>query len=153
MEVTEVKVKLVDMKTERLKAFCTITLDGEFVVRDIKVIEGGSGPFVAMPSRKLADKCPNCHTKNHLRAKYCNECGQRLADDRIPKDNVGRIKLHADTAHPINPQCRQRIQQAVLDAYEQEQQRSGSDDYVATNLDDLGEDHERYGPPADDHVS
>lgn len=136
MEVTEVKVKLVDIRTERLKAFCTITLDGEFVVRDIKVIEGGSGPFVAMPSRKLADKCPKCHSKNHLRARFCNECGGKLGENRIPKDSSGRIKLHADIAHPINPQSRQRIQHAVLDAYEHEQEHAKSPDYIPPNLDD-----------------
>jgi stage V sporulation protein G len=137
MEVTEVKVKLVDIKTERLKAFCTITLDGEFVVRDIKVIEGGTGPFVAMPSRKLAEKCPRCGTKNHLRSKHCNECGSALPESRVPKDSAGRIKLHADIAHPINPQCRQRIQDAVLQAYFQEIEHSKSPEYVPPNLDDF----------------
>jgi stage V sporulation protein G len=136
MEVTEVKVKLVDIKTERLKAFCTITLDREFVVRDIKVIEGASGPFVAMPSRKLADKCPRCSAKNHLRAKFCNDCGARLPENRIPKDDAGRVKLHADVAHPINPQCRQRIQQAVIRAYKTEVERSKSPDYVPPRLDE-----------------
>lgn len=156
MDVTEVKVKLVDIKTERLKAFCTITLDGEFVVRDIKVIEGGSGPFVAMPSRKLADKCSKCHTKNHLRARFCNECGARLGENRIPKDNSGRVKLHADIAHPINPSCRQRIQQAVLDAFELETERAKSPDYVPPSLDDEDYEHLHHDmqvPPASPHTN
>ncbi len=38
MEVTEVKVKLVRENRDRLKAYCTMTLDGEFVVRDLKLI-------------------------------------------------------------------------------------------------------------------
>ncbi|NLX04223.1 MAG: zinc-ribbon domain-containing protein [Phycisphaerae bacterium] len=153
MQVTEVKVKLVDIRAERLKAFCTVTLDGEFVVRDIKVIDGASGPFVAMPSRKLADKCPRCGAKNHLRAKFCNECGTRLPDARVPKDDTGRVKLHADVAHPINPQCRQRIQDAVLDAYEKELERSKSPDYVPTRMDedygyDTGHEPEERGGTA-----
>ena len=98
MEVTEVKVKLVDIKSERLKAFCTITLDGEFVIRDIKVIEGVTVPFVAMPSRKLAVKCPRCSTKNHLRAKFCNECGTKLPKAKFPKDNAA-----ASNFMPISP--------------------------------------------------
>ena len=53
MEISEVRVKLVDNKDIRLKAFCSITLDNEFVVRDIKIIEGGGDFFVAMPSRKM----------------------------------------------------------------------------------------------------
>ncbi len=139
MDVTEVKVKLVDIKSERLKAFCTITFDGEFVVRDIKVIEGSSGPFVAMPSRKLASKCPKCGAKNHLRAKFCNECGGKLAEGKIPKDSSGRAKLHADIAHPINAECRQKIQKAVLDAYQQEQEKAKSPDYVPPNIEEHDE--------------
>jgi stage V sporulation protein G len=149
MDVTEVKVKLVDIKSERLKAFCTITLDGEFVIRDIKVIEGGTGPFVAMPSRKLAVKCSRCSTKNHLRAKFCNECGNKLPESKIPKDNAGRIKLHADIAHPINPDCRERIQSAVLKAYNEEFERSQTPGYVPSHIeefddDDFGSEHHSH---------
>ena len=60
MEITEVRVKLVSNKDDRLKAFCSITMDNEFVVRDIKIIEGSGGYFVAMPSRKMSDHCEKC---------------------------------------------------------------------------------------------
>ena len=78
MQITEVRIKLVENGAERLLAFCSITIDGAFVVRDLKVIGGPSGPFVAMPSRKLCGHCPSCGFKNPLRASYCNQCG---ADD------------------------------------------------------------------------
>ena len=52
MRVTEVRVKLNMHSQDRLRGFCSITLDGCFVVRDIKIIEGPGGLFVAMPSRK-----------------------------------------------------------------------------------------------------
>ena len=57
MEITEVRVKLMDEPGERLQAFCSITFDDAFVVRDLKIIEGTTGPFVAMPSRKLTAHC------------------------------------------------------------------------------------------------
>lgn len=53
MKITEVKVFPVN--EERLKAYVTITLDNCFVVRDLKVIQGTSGLFVAMPSKKRKD--------------------------------------------------------------------------------------------------
>src|SRR3972149_2441691 len=93
MEITEVRVKLVANKDDRLKAFCSITMDNEFVVRDIKVIEGASGFFVAMPSRKMSDHCEKCGGKNHLRAKFCNNCGAALMENRAKKDVKGRMKL------------------------------------------------------------
>lgn len=55
MEITEVKVYPVRKADDKLKAFATIILDDCFVVRDLKVINGNSGLFVAMPSRKKAD--------------------------------------------------------------------------------------------------
>jgi stage V sporulation protein G len=53
MEVTEVRIFPVE--EERLKAYVTITLDSCFVVRDLKVIRGNNGLFVAMPSKKGKD--------------------------------------------------------------------------------------------------
>jgi stage V sporulation protein G len=53
MEITEVKVFPVN--EERLKAYVSITIDNCFVVRDLKIIEGPSGLFVAMPSKKRKD--------------------------------------------------------------------------------------------------
>lgn len=55
MEITEVKVYPVRQKDDKLKAFVTIVLDNCFVVRDLKIIQGNSGLFVAMPSRKKSD--------------------------------------------------------------------------------------------------
>jgi stage V sporulation protein G len=53
MEVTEVRVFPVG--EEKLKAYVTITIDNCFVVRDLKVIQGNNGLFVAMPSKKRKD--------------------------------------------------------------------------------------------------
>jgi stage V sporulation protein G len=124
MNITEVKVRLVEDRTERLRAFCTITLDREFVVRDIKIIDGAKGLFVAMPSRKLTDHCTKCGAKNHLRAKFCNECGTRLPGSRAPDLTEGSGKLHVDVAHPINSDCRTRFQKAILEAFEIEAARA-----------------------------
>ncbi|MDA7980024.1 MAG: SpoVG family protein, partial [Pirellulales bacterium] len=71
MQITEVRVKLMDASSDRLRAFCSITIDNAFVVRDLKIIDGASGPFVAMPSRKLTGHCDHCGSKNHLRANFC----------------------------------------------------------------------------------
>src|SRR5204862_2509353 len=76
--ITEVRIKLMEDNNERLPAFCSITFDDCFVIRDLKIIEGTKGSFVAMPSRKLTDRSPQCGSKNHLRARHCNQCGNRL---------------------------------------------------------------------------
>lgn len=131
MEITEVRIKLMEEPGERLKAFCSITFDNCFVVRDLKIIEGASGPFVAMPSRKLAAHCPCCRAKNHLRAQHCNQCGGPLSSDRIPLDQEGRTKLYADIAHPINSSCREMIQERVIQEFHEETERSKLPGYVS----------------------
>ena len=54
MQVTDVRVRKIE-KEGKMKAIVSITLDNEFVIHDIKVIEGEKGMFIAMPSRKAAD--------------------------------------------------------------------------------------------------
>ena len=54
MEITEVRVFPVT-SGERLKAYATITVDNVFLIRDLRIINGNAGLFVAMPSRKMKD--------------------------------------------------------------------------------------------------
>jgi stage V sporulation protein G len=144
VEITEVRIKLMEESSERLQAFCSITFDNSFVIRDLKIIDGANGPFVAMPSRKLTAHCPGCGYKNHLRAAHCNQCGGRLSEDRLVKDEDGRAKLYADIAHPINSACREMIQQRVIREFQVEIDRSKQPGYRST-YDDY--DHDVEIPP------
>ncbi|HTL48171.1 MAG TPA: SpoVG family protein [Verrucomicrobiae bacterium] len=92
MKITEVRVFPRKDGDKKLKAFVTITLDECFVIRDLKVIEGSKGLFVAMPSRKV----------------------EKRGDGEL--GDFGRVD-HRDIAHPITSECREYIQKSVLDAY------------------------------------
>ena len=80
MQVTDIRIRSVE-KEGKMKAVVSITIDDEFVVHDIKVIEGEKGMFIAMPSRKASD-------------------GE-----------------YRDIAHPINTATRERLQNMILDKY------------------------------------
>lgn len=80
MELTEIKVYPVD--EEKLKAYVSVTIDDCFIVRDLKVIRGTKGDFVAMPSKRRKD---------------------------------GSFR---DIAHPLNSAYREKLEQAVLAAYQ-----------------------------------
>ena len=54
MHITDIRIRSVE-KEGKMKAVVSITIDDEFVVHDIKIIEGEKGMFIAMPSRKAAD--------------------------------------------------------------------------------------------------
>lgn len=130
VEVTEVRIKLMDENDDRLQAFCSITFDGEFVVRDLKIIDGQRGLFIAMPSRKLTVRCSSCGGKTEIRARYCSNCGARSTNNNHRGEGGGR--MFADIAHPINAKCRDKIQRAVFEALEQERVRATQPDYVCT---------------------
>src|SRR4051812_1309822 len=109
---------------ERLQAFCSVTFDDAFVIRDLKIIEGTKGSFVAMPSRKLTDRCPGCGCKTRPRAGYCTQGGGGPGEARATRGADGGAKRHADIAPPTNPPCREVIQGAVLRSYHEEKERS-----------------------------
>ncbi len=150
MVITEVRIKLMEASEDRLRAFCSITFDNCFVVRDLKIIEGSHGPFVAMPSRKLSNRCARCGNKNHIRSNYCNNCGSRVRDNRGGGSGGGEDevpnKLYADVAHPINQSCRDMIQQHVVEEYHLELERAKAPGYVS-RYDDAYEASESELPP------
>ena len=81
MEITDIRVRKVAGEG-KLKAYVTITFDNCFVVHNVKIIEGKTGIFIAMPSRKT-----------------------RAGD-------------YKDVAHPITPEFRAEMQNAILDKYD-----------------------------------
>lgn len=127
MEITEVRIFLKDGSDKKLKAYATVTFDNAFVVRNIKVIEGQKGLFVAMPSRKLKESCPKCNFKNVVRSKFCNNCGASLPMTEHktfqPGEAAERESEHRDIAHPITLECREYLQKKVLEAYEAERKK------------------------------
>ena len=82
MQITDVRIRKVE-KEGKMKAVVSITIDEEFVVHDINIIEGEKGLFIAMPSRKAAD-------------------GE-----------------YRDIAHPINSSTREKIQELILEKYQE----------------------------------
>lgn len=81
MKITDVRVKALENQETRLRGVASIVFDGEFVVHDLKIIEGADGLFVVMPSKKMPD------------GKY------------------------RDISHPLFTEVRERIRDAVLEAY------------------------------------
>ncbi len=80
MNITDVRIRKVGEES-KLKAIASITFDDEFVVHDIKIIDGQNGLFIAMPNKKMGE-----------------------GDYR-------------DIAHPLTSETRNRIKDAILDAY------------------------------------
>jgi stage V sporulation protein G len=93
MQITDIRIRRVD-REGKLKAVASITLDDEFVVHDIKVIEGEKGLFIAMPSRKASDgeyrdiaHPINSDTReriqNNVLAEYEKICEQNEEEDSL----------------------------------------------------------------------
>lgn len=111
----------------RLKAYATVTFDHCFVVRNIKVIEGRSGLFVAMPSHRAKTVCARCQFKNDVGGRFCVQCGNRLPPPVPgPEGDAGEFAAHRDIAHPITVEFRQYLQQTILAAYDAERTKSSA---------------------------
>jgi len=139
VEITDVRIKLSSGGQPRLLAYCTITLDRCFVVRDVKVIQGNDGPFVAMPSRRPTQRCSSCRARNPLKGRYCSECGAPLHAD--PSEGDGPAARHVDIAHPITKEMRHRLHERVMAAFSEEQAHSGAS---GTRVSDEAASHEHY---------
>jgi stage V sporulation protein G len=113
MIVSEVRIKLCQPPQDKLLAYCELTLDDQFVVRDIRLIKSESGYIVAMPSRRASVACPACHHKNPLGAKFCNQCGKKIPAGLVDRD----VRQYHDIAHPTNAEARGQIEQAIVAEY------------------------------------
>jgi len=123
VKITEVRIFRKENADKKLKAFATLTFDDCFVVRDVKVIEGNKGLFVAMPSRRMKESCPKCGHGNVAHSRFCNQCGANVENagaGRKAQDPKEKESEHKDIAHPITLECREYIQKLVLEAYEKE---------------------------------
>jgi stage V sporulation protein G len=126
MEITEIRVFLKEGQDKKLKAYTTVTFDNAFVVRNIKVIQGSNGLFIAMPSRKLKTSCPKCNFKNEVGSKYCNQCGGSLPS-QVEENSIRDAKAeHRDIAHPVTQQFREYLQGEILKAFQAESSKSAS---------------------------
>jgi stage V sporulation protein G len=128
MEITEIRIFPKEGQDKKLKAYTTVTFDNAFVVRNIKVIQGSSGLFIAMPSRKMKYPCLKCGFKNETGSKFCNHCGAPLPASH-PTDGGGETDAkseHRDIAHPITQHFREYLQVKILEVYKQEVEGKGS---------------------------
>ncbi|MCK5450726.1 MAG: septation protein SpoVG family protein [Candidatus Omnitrophica bacterium] len=123
MKITEVRIFSTESRDGKLKAFATMTFDDWFVVRNVKVIQGSNGLFVAMPSRKAVSSCSKCQFKNAIGSKYCNHCGAPIKETYNTREagHHDSQAEHMDIAHPITQECRVYIQDMILEAYNKEQ--------------------------------
>ena len=120
MEITEIRVFQKEGQDKKLKAYATVTFDNSFVVRNIKVIQGSSGLFIAMPSRKMKRLCQKCHFKNEIGSKFCSHCGAAIKSENQNAELSDAKAEHRDIAHPITQQFREYLQTKILEAYEKE---------------------------------
>ncbi len=117
-EITDVKIALNEGSKSKLKAFATMTLDDVFVVRDMKVIDGKKGLFVAMPCIQATEKCRNCGTRNAVQSRHCSNCGKSLREFG-GQSLMSRKGEYRDIAHPICPECRNYIEDVIVSAYKE----------------------------------
>lgn len=124
MNVTAVNVHLENHTT--LRAYCEVELDGEFVLKQVKVVEKNGRFIVGMPSKQRSTPCTKCHTPCSILYEFCPACSlsQGPQEPRIEQirkhSNIAPgdiVSFYSDMFHPINSDCRRKIEDAVMAAY------------------------------------
>lgn len=131
MEITEVQVMLPQGPPNKVLAYVTVVFDDCFLIRDIKIIDHDP-PFLAMPYRSIASRCPRCSGKNWISNAYCGSCGIKTSFT-VPLTQSGKPRLFGDVCHPITPEFRKSLTDAVMDVYESEcvrEERMADEDRV-----------------------
>lgn len=123
LTLTTVKFKIADEpkapQRGKILAYCTITLNGQFIVYDFKILRDDLGNlYVGMPSRRLYDKCERCNFKNVRFMRFCNGCGCQLPPYPEIAEDGRRPKVFEDSAHPIDSEFRAYLSNTILDSYE-----------------------------------
>ena len=104
MEISEVRVKLVSNKDDRLKAFCSITMDNEFVVRDIKIIEGTTANVPPAGGRKHPhQEFVQIDTSNILSSQYLDPLCDHLDQPHLPNALPFELVCEAVAADAVDP--------------------------------------------------
>jgi stage V sporulation protein G len=103
MESTDVKVIPVD--DEKLKAFVSIVFDGDFVVTDIKIINGPKGLFVSMPSKKRKDGTFKdiAHPLNNKMRQYLEDKVLSVYRQQVGSSGSGGAPTPQPSEPPTNP--------------------------------------------------
>lgn len=130
MKITACLIKTVPPNpnnTSRLRGFAMIVVDSVLAIHEIRIVELAPGEFhIAMPSRQAHDRCPRCNHGTPIRAKFCGDCGVRLADGRIPANisKRGQEIYYYDVAHPVTTMARGVIKSRIMMEYHAEVKRS-----------------------------
>ena len=91
LNITEVRVYILDSRNSNLRAYASLTIDGCFVVHGLKVLQGDHGLFVGMPRRKKLSGAPqdvahplDTETRRHIEAAVLDAYAEIVAQFRAP---------------------------------------------------------------------
>ena len=121
MQITNIQIHLIPENKNNLLGFAVIEFDHCFIIKDVKILNGSKGMFVGMPSKKICDRCPKCHSKNPLISRFCGNCAYSLGEYR--HDASSNPSVHADIAHPVTNEFRLYLEELILNEYNYQLQR------------------------------
>ncbi len=113
VNITNVHLQLCDENNRRLRAYCSLVFDDAFVVHNIRIIEKNGELLMAMPSRKVTEKCRLCGINNSIDSTFCAGCGKRFDDQH----ELYTKKVHVDVVHPINADFRSTLEERIFKEY------------------------------------
>lgn len=116
--ISSIKVNLAEKDSPIVRAYVSFVLCDFLMVRDVRVVDLGNGPILAMPSRRREEVCPTpgCLSKVIWRQPICHKCRTPL--DKFWDKVYEVAQVHYDVVHPISREARALMTREVIRAYE-----------------------------------
>ena len=131
MNVTQVRIVDPDPNSrDCLLAYASVVLEGELVIKDMKLIRRTSGEIIVdFPSTPLKDHCGGCGRSVECTAHYCPRCGTAREPWRAADQQTGngdqRRSIFTNVVHPTNNGTRRDIERAVIEAWKRHKSATG----------------------------
>jgi DNA-binding cell septation regulator SpoVG len=112
LEITEIKMVLADPPPTRdgILAYSDLVLNGQLVIKGVRLTRTGSRFRVGMPNREKVRDCPRCRIRCFLSHRVCHQCGSPLPHVREPRPYI-------DIVHPNNQSLREHMENILIEEY------------------------------------
>jgi stage V sporulation protein G len=146
MEITDIQINLAYFQKSKIRAFCSVFFDNEFVVHEVKIIEEPLSAkaslrpdfrdrqtqaglsacsaqavrrlHISMPNKKITMHCVKCAEKNPINANFCSKCGVKLTWYGIAREKNTHSEIYTDIVQVISGKLTRLIRKKILTAYQ-----------------------------------
>lgn len=116
LEITDIRMVREEKNSSRnaVIAYVTITLNDQFLIKNIRLIRHSDRLVIGMPNREKIRDCPHCSIRNAQSNRYCHQCGTPLEKVKID------YSAYVDIVHPTKQTFREYLERVIIEEYKRQ---------------------------------